>query len=180
MQLNSKDGTDYLPTAGAAGYALRRDYSRDTVNGQTLGEPAGVNSLRNNTMQGAAVGVIGSGGAFPTYWTRTGTPLSEIPTEIVAVGTVNGMAYIDIKLSGTPASNGTIAISPEATSTISAVSGEVWSGSSFFALVGGSLTNLASEAVQLRPATIPVAQPPVMSGRLMSHPFLHSQDIRIQ
>jgi hypothetical protein len=45
MQLNSKDGTDYLPTDGAAGYALRRDYSRDTVNGEILGEPAGVNLL---------------------------------------------------------------------------------------------------------------------------------------
>jgi hypothetical protein len=48
MQLNSKDGTDYLPTSGAAGYALRRDYSRDTVNGEILGEPAGVNLLLNS------------------------------------------------------------------------------------------------------------------------------------
>jgi hypothetical protein len=47
MQLNSKDGTDYLPTSGAAGYALRRDYSRLPVKGQTLGEPAGVNLVPN-------------------------------------------------------------------------------------------------------------------------------------
>jgi hypothetical protein len=41
--MSSKDGSEYLEATGSPHYALRRDYSRDTVNGEILTEPAGVN-----------------------------------------------------------------------------------------------------------------------------------------
>jgi hypothetical protein len=140
MQLSSKDGTDYLPTAGAAGYALRRDYSRDTVNGEILGEPAGVNGLRNNTMQGAAVGVVSGAGALPDNWLIAGVSSDDI--EVVAVGVEDGASYIDIKFDGTPTGNPQVFF--ETTSGIAGTVGELWSTSMWCQIVAGDLTNVDS------------------------------------
>jgi hypothetical protein len=136
MQLSSKDGTDYLPTAGAAGYALRRDYSRLPVDGQTLGEPAGVNLVRNNTMQGAAVGVLGSGGALPDNWVTSGTPT----VEVVALGTEDGFPYIDVKYSGTPSGN--MMLQLEGVAAIAANTGDKFSTSFNVTEIAGSQTNI--------------------------------------
>jgi hypothetical protein len=139
MQLNSKDGTDYLPTSGAAGYALRRDYSRLPVDGQILGEPAGVNSLRNNTMQGAVVGVIGSGGALPTYWGVDNIASSAV--EVIGFGTEDGAHYIDIRLNGTP--TGSVRLFSENNATaIGATSGESWTYGLSLGVQSGSITNI--------------------------------------
>jgi hypothetical protein len=50
MQMSSKDGSEYLEATGSPHYALRRDYTRDTVNGEILGEPAGVNLVPNSDL----------------------------------------------------------------------------------------------------------------------------------
>jgi hypothetical protein len=151
MQLSSKDGTDYLPTAGASGYALRRDYSRLPVKGQTLGEPAGVNGIRNNTMQGAVVGTIGSGGAFPTSWGVSVLNFPGTSTSVVGLGTENGMPYIDIRLNGTPTGNPTFRF--EQTATIAAADGETWARSLYAKIASGSLTNINVVALQQRTFT---------------------------
>jgi hypothetical protein len=138
MQLNSKDGTDYLPTSGAAGYALRRDYSRDTVNGEILGEPAGVNGIRNNTMQGAVVGVVSGAGSLPDNWFVAGIAASA--QEVVAIGVEDGLTYIDFRLNGTPTGN--ISIALEGSSAISAATGEVFTSSFWIKEQAGSQTNI--------------------------------------
>jgi hypothetical protein len=138
MQLNSKDGTDYLPTSGAAGYALRRDYSRLPVDGQTLGEPAGVNSLRNNTMQGAAVGVVSGAGSLPNNWATTGFPTAGIT--VAGFGVENGESYIDLQFDGTPFGN--FALFSDTNSQIAALQNEVWAKSMGIKLIAGDETNI--------------------------------------
>jgi hypothetical protein len=86
MQLNSKDGTDYLSTAGAAGYALRRDYSRLPVDGQILGEPAGTDLLPYNV--GADISSSNWSENGTTTVTTGATTLLGIPASLIDVGGV--------------------------------------------------------------------------------------------
>jgi hypothetical protein len=94
-------------------------------------EPAGTNGIRNNTNVGAILGVTGSGGALPTNW---GGATNGLTREIVALGTENGVDYIDIKLSGTATS--TFAqIQFDTATGIVASNGQVWTGSAYFKII---------------------------------------------
>jgi hypothetical protein len=88
-------------------------------------------------MQGA---VVGTPGTIPTNWSLIPQGLTQ---EIVAVDTVNGVQYIDIKLSGT-----TTATNPNilfvGTTTVAALIGQTWTSSFYLAVVGGSLTNITA------------------------------------
>jgi hypothetical protein len=84
MQLNSKDGTDYLPTSGAAGYALRRDYSRLPVKGQTLGEPAGINLVPNSDLSAG--------------WASAGATIT--PNNAVSLSGQTDAATVDLTTTG--------------------------------------------------------------------------------
>jgi hypothetical protein len=84
MQLSSKDGTDYLPTSGAAGYALRRDYSRLPVKGQTLGEPAGINLVPNSDLSAG--------------WASAGATIT--PNNAVSLSGQTDAATVDLTTTG--------------------------------------------------------------------------------
>jgi len=104
-----------------------------------LVEEARTNSIRNNTMQGAAVSPF----TPPTNW---GIPaVSGLTQSITALGTENGIDYIDIRLVGT--GTGAQVISFETTTGITVVNGETWATSFYCKLVGGSLANV----VHLKP-----------------------------
>lgn len=84
---------------------LARPYY-DQNTGDSLGLPVEkgrTNEIRNNTMQGAAVGVIGSGGAMPTNWIEQNK--TNITTEVVSIGSEKGYDYIDIKFTASAASS---------------------------------------------------------------------------
>lgn len=105
-------------------------------------EEARTNSIRNNSMQGATVGVIGSGGALPTNWSiSNGTGLTKT---VIGFGTLNGLEYIDLEFSGTTGDANGTAINFETTTNIAALNGQFWSNSAFLALVTGSFTNVGS------------------------------------
>ena len=87
-------------------------------------EPESTNQIRNGSGTGA---VVGTPGTFPLYWNISDGGLTR---EIVATGTENGVAYVDIKLSGTASTNSAV-IFLEATTTISATGGETWTQSVF-------------------------------------------------
>lgn len=104
-------------------------------------EEARTNSIRNNTMVGAVNGAIGAGGASPTNWSIGGGV--GLTTTIVGTGTENGIAYLDVRLSGT--TGGTFAtIFPEASSVVAATNAQAWSASLYTKLVGGSLANVTT------------------------------------
>jgi hypothetical protein len=118
-------------------------FDHNPTTGESLGllvEEARTNSIRNNTGVGA---VAGTPGTAPTNWTAS-TIVSGISREIVGTGTENGIAYIDIRVYGTPGSNGAYSIQPESTGTVSAATGQAWTLSSWIRIVGGSLANISS------------------------------------
>ena len=106
----------------------RLDYS---VSGFVTGcpallvEPAATNSIRNNSNTSA---VTGTTGTLPTNWSETSA--AGLTRSIVALGTENGVAYIDIRYSGT--ANATAAtLNFESTTQIVATSGQVWTNSAY-------------------------------------------------
>ena len=90
-----------------------------------LVEPAATNGIRNNSMVGA---VVGSPGTLPTGggWS---TILRGLTQTIVGAGTENGIAYIDIRFSGTATSTNIVEIRYESNTQIVASSGQVWTNS---------------------------------------------------
>jgi hypothetical protein len=140
----ASDGT-FVDSAGVLQTATtdvpRFDHNPATL--ESLGllvEEQRTNSIRNNTGVGA---VAGTPGTAPTNWTAS-TIVSGISREIVGTGTENGIAYIDIRVYGTPGSNGAYSIQPESTGTVSAATGQVWTLSSWIRIVGGSSANISS------------------------------------
>lgn len=72
--------------------------------GGLRGAEARPNLIRNPVGAGAVVGVIGSGGQFPTNWGSAQTP-PGMGWEIVATGEEAGLPYVDIRVFGTPTNN---------------------------------------------------------------------------
>jgi hypothetical protein len=103
------------------------------------------NSIRNNTMVGA---VAGTPGTLPTNWSASDAIGGELYRQIVGAGTQNGINYIDIRYSGTVTGARIASIFPEAAFGISASASQVWTGSGYFAIVGGSLANIATLRLQ--------------------------------
>jgi hypothetical protein len=93
-----------------------------------LVEPASTNQVRNGSATGSTTGVIGSGGVLPTHWADGGA--GGLTREIIGTGTENGVAYIDIKMSGTASATAS-AIYFEGATQISTADGETWTLSAF-------------------------------------------------
>jgi hypothetical protein len=104
-----------------------------------LVEESRTNSIRNNTMAGAGIG------SLPTNW--TGSAQSGLTQTIVGTGTESGIAYVDWQVSGTTTGTGNSFLRFD--NSIAASPGQVWTGSVFVELVGGSLTNISQVAVNL-------------------------------
>lgn len=107
------------------------------VNSNGVLQSAPVNFIRNNTMQGA---VAGTPGTLPTNWVVTS--LGTLSQQIVGVGTISGVNYIDWRISGT-SSTSSVTLAFEPTTQIPALSGQAWTHSCFIARVAGSTTNIA-------------------------------------
>lgn len=80
-------------------------------------------------------------GVLPTNWVAPSQAGIGI-TSIVAVGTQNGVDYVDITVSGTSSAGGTFGIQMEAGSTIAALQNQVWIISAFLSVAAGATTGL--------------------------------------
>ena len=97
-----------------------------------LVEPSAVNGIRNNSMVGAVAGSLpGSSGALPTNW---GESLNGLVRQSVALGTENGVSYIDIRYSGT-ATGGSCAVLFETATQIVASTSQNWSNSVYLKII---------------------------------------------
>jgi len=125
-------------------YRFANNIPRITNQG-LLVEEARTNSIRNNSMVGA---VVGTPGTPPTNWTIIQP--STLAAQIVAIGTVQGINYIDVRWSGTPnATNQQSLIVFENGSSIAASNGQVWSNSAFIGLTAGSTANVTNFKLDL-------------------------------
>jgi hypothetical protein len=97
-------------------------------------------------MDGASVGVVGSGGALPTGW-AVGN-LADAAIEVLSLAPKNGRPNIRLRFSGTPG-GGNIGIQFENTSTVAASQGQVWTISAWVQLVGGSSATIDRPRMEL-------------------------------
>jgi len=129
------DANGVLQTA--ANDVPRFDHSQDGA-ASSLGlliEEARTNSIPNSQMSGV---VAGSPGTPPTGW-GINTTNGGLSRSSIATGTINGMAYIDVRVTGTATSTFGFGLDPQATiAGYAASSGQTWSGSCYFALVAGT------------------------------------------
>jgi hypothetical protein len=140
------DAAGTLQTAATNGPRL--DYNPSTLAAQgLLIEESRTNSIRNNTMVGA---VAGTPGTLPTNWPSTIINGSTgLTSEIVSIGTEDGISYLDYKVSGTAVGAGSLNFSFEPNTQIVASQNQVWTVSMFRRLIAGSFNGLTPTATNI-------------------------------
>lgn len=98
------------------------------------------NMISNNTMVGA---VAGTPGTSPTTW-NIAVSNAELVRSVVAVGTEDGITYIDVRIAGTVTVARELDIQLTTTTGIAAATAQQWTQSYFLREVGGSQTNIAA------------------------------------
>jgi hypothetical protein len=121
-----------------------QDYNPSTLAARGfLIEAGATNGIRNPRCEGAAAG---SPGTMPTNW--TGAAPTEITRTVVGTGTEDGIPYVDIRYAGTVTAARDISLMFEASNSIAASAAQLWTGSIFARLVGGSFANMGAAGVQ--------------------------------
>jgi hypothetical protein len=137
------DADGVLQTAGSNVPRFDHDPATGASRGLLI-EESRTNSIRNSQAGGSTNGVIGSGGALPTNWSATSHTTNGVSTEIIGTGTEDGLAYIDIKVSGTPTATAQAFFNFEAPAQIAATNTEAWTNSVYVKLAAGSMSNTAT------------------------------------
>lgn len=114
---------------------------------RALLEPAATNSVRNNTMQGGAVGQVGAGGGLPNNW-QIGTNIG-VAFSLIGKGNELGIEYVDVRIFGTAVAAGFAGVYFDGTTAIPGVAGETFVTSVFCIHAGGSTNNVDSVQVCL-------------------------------
>lgn len=95
---------------------------------------APANMIAQSSMAGAAVGVIGSGGAVPTGWVWSAAGAAAVTREVVAVGP----DYIDLRFYGSNSTGSTVYPSLFVSGIITSVVGQPIIFSAYVQLIAGS------------------------------------------
>lgn len=161
----SGDGDDYLlldfggvieaDSFAALGvdaeYARLRLSTTDATGaaGDAYDSGARTNAIRNSKAGGSTLGVIGSGGAWPTNWGVITT--ASLTYQIMGTGREDDIDYVDVKVSGT-ASGAVIGLRFESTTNIAALQGQVWANSVYLRDVstGYGVTKTGFNGAQIR------------------------------
>ncbi|WP_376088646.1 hypothetical protein ACE7GA_16505 [Roseomonas sp. CCTCC AB2023176] len=103
-------------------------------------EGSRTNGIRNPLSEGT---VAGTPGTTPTNWVVSSSA-NGIARQVVGTGVESGVAYVDIRYSGTATASGTISIAPEGNTAVAAAVGQTWTASFFTRVAGGSLSGLTT------------------------------------
>lgn len=98
-------------------------------------EPASANHIRNPRGEGAVVG-----GAFPAHWGPDGAS-GGLTWEVAGTGIEDGLPYVALRAHGNPTA-ATSQFRFEDYISITAAPGQVWTGSIYARLAGGSLDGI--------------------------------------
>lgn len=127
---------------GSAGRFYAYDPDAAAPRGQALAvSSASSNVIRNGQALGAVAGVIGSGGSAPANWAFG--PANGLTREVIGSGTEAGISYVEVRFSGTPTGN-YASLAFEQATAIAALEGEVWTGSFYYRLSAGSISNIVA------------------------------------
>jgi hypothetical protein len=140
------DADGVLQTAATNAPRFDHDPAAGALSRGLLIEESRTNSLRNSQAGGAATGTPGT---LPTNWAAVETPESGITREIVAAGTAGGLNYIDYRLSGTAALASGYNLRFDGSTQVVVSPSQVWTGSVYLAVVGGSATGVSSVVISL-------------------------------
>lgn len=113
----------------------------DGLNPGLIIEGSRTNSLRNSTMVGV---VAGTPGTDPTSWTYSAGSDTALTKTIVGTGTVNGMTYMDVRVSGTPNATSSFNFALEGTTQIVSSPNQNWTFTAFLALTAGAIANFSN------------------------------------
>jgi hypothetical protein len=100
-------------------------------------EEARTNTIRNNTMVGA---VAGTPGTLPTNWLLINP--TGLTSQVIGTGTETGISYLDVKISGTASSSGTIVFLYETSTGVPASQNQTWTNSQYLKIAAGSAANI--------------------------------------
>jgi hypothetical protein len=134
------DSTGTLQSAAIGVPRLTYDPANLSADPGLLAEDSRTNSIRNSTMQGS---VAGTPGTLPTNWLIT-SAAAGLTRSIVGFGEVGKLPYIDIRLAGTKVDNSSFLLFFDGSTQVSASASQVWTGSFYVAIVGGSLSGVSS------------------------------------
>jgi hypothetical protein len=110
-------------------------------------EQGSTNAIRNNSMVGA---VPGTPGTNPTHWAITyNASGAGLTPSIIGVGSEFGLPYIDYNISGAATASSDGPIWYAELSSITAASGQTWTGSWFARVVAGTLPTAISPDIFL-------------------------------
>ena len=104
-------------------------------------EKSKTNFIRNNSMQGAA---LGSPGASPANWSIP-TAWNGLDRTIVDFGVEDGIQFIEVRYAGTIAGSSTTFFDFDSAGASPALPGQVWALSAFVRLTAGSLGPLVCQ-----------------------------------
>jgi hypothetical protein len=110
-----------------------------------LSEEWRTNSLPNSVGVGA---VVGTPGTMPSGWFFGGGVTAGLAVNVAGSGTEYGLPYLDLQFVGT--TNAVNAVLTWAGSTaIAGTAGQIWTGSHFVRMVGGSAANVVDTYAQM-------------------------------
>ncbi len=146
------DSAGTLTTAGSG--VSRTNYNPANLSADPflLLEESRTNSVRNNTMAGAVVGVPGT---LPTNWARPASPTNGISSQISDTWIESGINYLDVRFTGTATSTFSFSITTDTSSAIAASSSQVWTNSCYLKLIAGSLNNSTVQLVVNEYSSVP-------------------------
>lgn len=145
------DSTGTLQTAATNASCFDHDPTTLQPLGLSIHE-ARTNSIRNNTMQGAAAGTPGTN---PTNWALTIATTTGLTTSVIGTGVENGITYIDYRVVGTASGAGLLNAQYDGNNAIAALQNQVWTLSTYWRVAAGDMTGLTAKTIIYEYSSVP-------------------------